>query len=199
MLASPANRALVVDMAQSGSGMARLLADLGLDVSIVSRRTLPVGKTFRSIEQALADGEFGYVVVANETSGHAAAVQALGAGGHRGKVLIEKPVTPFPADIDGSGFAMCAVGYNLRFHPVLAALFDALAGQTILSMQIYCGNICRPGGAGGTIVRFIRRTMPRAAVCCAISAMSWIMLLAWSQWKRGRARRSCQQPGHSER
>jgi len=140
MASSSANRALVVGHGSIGQRHARLLADLGLDVSIVSRRQLPIAKTFASIEQALADGAFGYVVVANETSEHAAAVQALRTGGHRGKVLIEKPVTSSPADIDGSGFAMCAVGYNLRFHPVLAALSDALAGQTILSMQIYCGQ-----------------------------------------------------------
>ncbi len=133
-------KALVVGYGSIGQRHARLLRDLNMDVAVVSRRQLPIKGRFNSIAQALANDAFDYTVIANETSEHVPAVSALREGGYRGNILIEKPVSPRPEPVDSSKFANCAVGYNLRFNPVMMALFDAIAGQKILSMQIYCGQ-----------------------------------------------------------
>lgn len=133
-------RALVVGYGSIGQRHSRLLRDMGISVSIVSRREIPAERRFASIAQALATEAFDYAVVANETADHAAAIDALRGEGYSGRVLIEKPVFSCVASTDVTGFAGSAVGYNLRFHPVLSALHDAIAGQELLSMQIYCGQ-----------------------------------------------------------
>ncbi len=133
-------KALVVGYGSIGQRHSRLLRDMGMNVSIVSRREIPAEQCFSSVAEALATGAFDYVVVANETADHAAAVDALLGEGYSGRVLIEKPVSSKVASMDVTGFAGSAVGYNLRFHPVLSALHDALARKKLLSMQIYCGQ-----------------------------------------------------------
>ena len=45
-----------------------------------------------------------------------------------------------PAALFDAPFELAAVGYNLRFHPVMVALADAVAGSDCLTMQAYCGQ-----------------------------------------------------------
>lgn len=130
-------RALVVGYGSIGQRHARLLTELGCEVSVVSRRELAGISRFASVEAAVAQFVPDYVVVANETFAHAPTVEHLRASGFKGKLLIEKPLG---GHVDAEQFAICAVGYNLRFHPALAALSDALIGAPIVSMQIYCGQ-----------------------------------------------------------
>ncbi len=124
-------------------------------------------RCFPSIAEALKTGTIDYAVVANETSEHAAAIAELRSSGFHGRLLIEKPLSNMPREVTGDGFACAGVGYNLRFHPVITALADAVAKQRILSMQVYCGQYLpdwRPGrdyrtiysgsvAAGGGVLR----------------------------------------------
>ena len=138
-------KALVVGYGSIGRRHARILAELGCEVAVVSRRALENIKHFANITAAVENVRPDYVVIANETSAHPATVDALAAAGFRGKLLIEKPLG---GAIPRHNFAMCAVAYNLRFHPALMDLAATLANETILAMQVYCGQYLpdwRPG------------------------------------------------------
>ena len=138
-------KALVIGYGSIGRRHARILAELGCEVAVVSRRALENIKHFANITAAVENVRPDYVVIANETSAHPATVDALAAAGFRGKLLIEKPLG---GAIPRHNFAMCAVAYNLRFHPALMDLAAALASETILAMQVYCGQYLpdwRPG------------------------------------------------------
>ena len=131
-------RALVVGYGSIGKRHARLLGELGCEVAVVSRHSdAPNGH--RTVEAALAAAMPDYVVVANETSAHLATVEALAAAGFAGRLLIEKPLGEGPAVPPGR-FAQVGVAYNLRFHPLLGALRERLAGDRICAIEVYCGQ-----------------------------------------------------------
>jgi predicted dehydrogenase len=138
-------KALVIGYGSIGRRHARILDELGCDVAVVSRRACDNVTHFASVTSAIAEFRPDYVVVANETSAHPDTVAQVAAAGFRGRLLIEKPLG---GAIPRYDFALCAVAYNLRFHPALAELAEALAGQRLLAMQIYCGQYLpdwRPG------------------------------------------------------
>jgi len=157
-------KALIIGYGSIGRRHARILGELGCNVAVVSRRALDNVTHFAGVAAAIADFRPDYVVVANETSAHTDAVAQVAAAGFRGKLLIEKPLG---GPISPQDFSLCAVAYNLRFHPALVELATTLAGQTILAMQIYCGQYLpdwRPGndyrtcysadaGRGGGVLR----------------------------------------------
>ena len=130
-------RALVIGYGSIGRRHARVLSELGCEVSVVSRRPLDDVSRFADIAEAVKKMRPDYAVVANETSAHVAAVGALADAGFRGKLLIEKPLG---GAIRPHGFSLCAVAYNLRFHPALSQLASALQGKRIAAMQVYCGQ-----------------------------------------------------------
>jgi predicted dehydrogenase len=132
--------AIVVGYGSIGRRHARVLNELGCDTGVVSRRAVDFAPRFATISEALSARAVDYVVVANETSAHGAAVEELLARGYAGKLLIEKPLAEMSAAALAAPFQLAAVGYNLRFHPVMVALADAVAGQRLLAMQAYCGQ-----------------------------------------------------------
>ena len=90
----------------------------------------------------------GYVVVANETAAHRPTLAALATAGFAGTVLVEKPLFDRPAPLPDNRFAGLYVGYNLRFHPLIAELRRRLAAEPALSAQVYVGQYLpdwRPG------------------------------------------------------
>jgi predicted dehydrogenase len=138
-------KALVIGYGSIGRRHARILADLGCEVAVVSRRSLDDVTHFANVAEAIKNVRPDYAVVANETSAHLAVVDELATAGFCGKLLIEKPLG---GAIPPHDFALCAVAYNLRFHPALTELAVALANEKILAMQIYCGQYLpdwRPG------------------------------------------------------
>lgn len=114
-----------------------------------------------------------YIVIATETSDHAAKLRELLDYGYKGSVLVEKPlVGPEPAEavaplIAAAGFKRFGVAYNLRFHPLLGELRRRLAGAKIYHVSASCGQYLpdwRPGrdhrisyssqrGKGGGVLR----------------------------------------------
>lgn len=134
------DKALVIGHGSIGVRHARILADMGLEVSVVSRRLTDAAHFYPDLATAFSGRIFSYVVIANETSAHAATLQALEMLGHKGPVLIEKPLS------DSASYPMLArerpyfIGYNLRFTPILAALQRALIGHRVLSAEICCGS-----------------------------------------------------------
>jgi predicted dehydrogenase len=160
-------QALVIGHGSIGARHARVLAGLGLEVAVVSRRTIGVSRCFRSIPDALEAGRPIYTVIASQTNEHHADITALALAGYAGTLLIEKPLFTGPVAIPAHKFAAAYVGYNLRFHPVIGRLRELLAGQLPRTVQIHVGQHLadwRPGtdyrssysahrGAGGGVLR----------------------------------------------
>lgn len=140
--------AVVAGYGSIGQRHTRLLRELGCDVAVVSGRAIDGVSRFPSILEALATRKPDYIVIANETSQHASAIEELQRAGFFGKVLIEKPLGDMPIERGTHAFNVAAVGYNLRFHPVLDALRGAIKNEQVISIQIYCGQYLpdwRPG------------------------------------------------------
>jgi predicted dehydrogenase len=137
--------ALVIGYGSIGRRHTRILKEMGCDVAIVSRRSPEDVQRFGEVATGIKNFRPDYVVVANETAAHPGTVDEIAAAGFRGKLLIEKPLG---GAINEHNFALCAVAYNLRFHPALVELATALTDETILAMQVYCGQYLpdwRPG------------------------------------------------------
>ena len=140
--------AVVVGYGSIGRRHARVLRELGCEIAVVSRRAVDHSPHFATISEALSALAADYVVVANETSAHASAVEELLANGYAGRLLIEKPLGVMADAVFKAPFQLAAVGYNLRFHPVMVALAKAIAGEKLIAMQAYCGQYLpdwRPG------------------------------------------------------
>ena len=133
-------KAVVIGLGSIGDRHARVLSEIGCDVATVSRRG--VGN-YRSIAEALAAARPGYAVVATETSRHAEALRDLAAAGFRGPVLVEKPVFAKAAPVVDYPFASVAVGYNLRFLPVMTALAKKLHARRAITVSAYVGQDIR--------------------------------------------------------
>jgi predicted dehydrogenase len=139
--------ALVIGAGSIGNRHRRVLAGLGMTVGVVSRRGGP--GTWTDLEAALLTLRPGYVVVATETADHGRVLDRLAALDYRGRVLVEKPLFAAPRPVPDHRFAVLAVGYNLRFHPVLQRLALALTGERLVSAQLYVGQYLpewRPDG-----------------------------------------------------
>lgn len=131
-------RALIVGYGSVGQRHARVLDLLGYEVAVVSRRGEAGG---RPIIGSLAEaGRSDYVVIATETAEHADALHALAKSGHKGDVLVEKPLFATAQAIPSHCFRNAGVGYNLRFHPVVQALRAALAGRAAQMAELCVGQ-----------------------------------------------------------
>jgi len=141
-------RALVVGYGSIGARHARILRTLGCDVAVVSRRAVEYDHVYQSIETALASHEPEYVIVATETSQHAASIASVASAGFSGALLVEKPLFASPRRFPENRFASAHVAYNLRFHPLLQRVRQEVDGRRALLVQAYVGqhlSTWRPG------------------------------------------------------
>jgi predicted dehydrogenase len=145
-------RALVVGLGSIGARHAEVLASLGCEVTVVTRRATSGDgggtATYPTIAAGVAATDPEYVVLARETARHAADVAELAATGFRGRLLVEKPLTSAPSTLPLAGFARVAVAYNLRFHPVLEQLRTRLDGAEVVTVTAHAGqhlSTWRPG------------------------------------------------------
>jgi predicted dehydrogenase len=132
--------AVVVGLGSIGLRHARVLQELGCGVTTVSRRG---GGDYTSITNATAGGHPGYAVIATETARHAESLRELADAGFRGSVLVEKPLFSHAGTVADYPFANLAVGYNLRFHPVMTALAKRLRGRRAITVSAYVGQDIR--------------------------------------------------------
>lgn len=135
-----ARTAVVAGLGSIGTRHARILAELGLAVTTVSRRG---GGDHASLGEALSRGRVDYVVIATETAQHIGALRELAEAGFRGTVLVEKPMLARPEPLPAFPFARLLVAYNLRFHPVMAALAARLDGRSAITVSAYVGQDIR--------------------------------------------------------
>lgn len=133
-------KALVVGYGSIGTRHARLLASLGCDVAIVSRRQCVDYVTYASISDAFQGFSPDYVVLARETQCHHDDLVELSLREFKGIVLVEKPLFHAPLQLPSNSFRTIFVAYNLRFHPLLQKLNEMLRHERILSVQVYAGQ-----------------------------------------------------------
>lgn len=134
-------RILIIGNGSIGQRHARLLAEAGHEIAVLSSRTVESHRGYTSLELALADFSPDFVIVASITKRHSADLSALSKFGYAKPVLVEKPLvgTVPPGGVAKPGFPVM-VAYNLRFHPVTYALCKALTGRTILAAHIVAGQ-----------------------------------------------------------
>lgn len=134
-------KSLIIGFGSIGQRHARVLRDLGCDVAVVSRRNVDYPRAYRVVETALSEWKPDYVVIADRTSEHFNTLQTLTQLGFRGRVLVEKPLFDRWRTPPDHAFAQIAVGYNLRFNPLLTRLHEFLAGQAlIVAAHVYVGH-----------------------------------------------------------
>lgn len=133
-------KCLVIGHGSIGSRHARLLAALGHETGVVSSRDVPDHRRFESLEQALGNDDFQYVVIANPTSVHHQTLAELAKIDFKGLVLVEKPLFDQPLEIPKLDPAKVFTAYNLRFHPALMKALELLEGRKLYSVQAYVGQ-----------------------------------------------------------
>jgi predicted dehydrogenase len=174
------SRVLVIGYGSIGKRHARLLAESGATVACVTRNRECPFTLYPSIAGAVTAFRPSHVLISNETVRHAPALEELGASGWRGPVLVEKPLfdgtQPF---VPPSGMTL-SVAFNLRFHPLVAALKSRLAGRELHSAAFYVGQYLpdwRPHedyrqsysasrAAGGGVLRDLSHELDLAACFC---------------------------------
>jgi predicted dehydrogenase len=160
-------RALVIGYGSIGARHARLLAALGCDTAVVSARDVDHPARFATLSEGLAKHRPGYVVLASATHLHDPQLAELQRLGFDGTTLVEKPLFDSALAAQAVARGRVFVAYNLRFHPLIARLREALRGERVLSVQAYAGQYLpewRPGtdyrksysaqaGQGGGVLR----------------------------------------------
>jgi predicted dehydrogenase len=131
---------IVLGYGSAGARHARLLTELGCRVCVVSGRDIGGYECYSELELALEQRPANYVVVANKTSDHYAALVRLAKLGFKGIVLVEKPLFHTHLALPPNNFAQVFVAYNLRFHPVLQKLRKLLLNEIIICASIYAGQ-----------------------------------------------------------
>lgn len=133
-------RAVVIGHGSIGARHARILTEIGCDVSVVTSRPQSVSNAFPTIEYALQASEPDYVVIANKTSEHRPTIEFLAKSGFRGRVLIEKPLFDSCLPLPPNQFSSFKVAYNLRFNPALRELKEMLLEEDVISLSVHAGQ-----------------------------------------------------------
>jgi UDP-hydrolysing UDP-N-acetyl-D-glucosamine 2-epimerase len=143
-------KCLVVGYGSIGKRHASVLEEMGCGVAVVSRHASPEeGRPcFRSVREAAQRFGPEYVVICNRTAEHAGTLDELTACGFSGTCLVEKPVLASTQQQQLAPAFATVVGYPLRFHPLVRAAAEIVAGKTLLSLHAYVGQYLpswRPG------------------------------------------------------
>ena len=130
----------VIGYGSIGARHARILKEMGENVSVVSRHTDEWKKSYSDLESAVEIEQPQYIVVANKTQEHYETLVQLVEIGFYGKVLVEKPLFHRATSLFAHQFSQFCVAYNLRFHPVLQRIKQEIRDEKVLSVQVYAGQ-----------------------------------------------------------
>ena len=144
-----APRVLIIGLGSIGRRHQTLLAELGCEVAACTRHAQPDLPCFEDLDQAIRAHQPQYIVVANPTADHESTLHRLASLAPDARLLVEKPLCSRVPDSLPAGLTeRISVGYNLRFHPVVLALREALHEEQPVSAQLYVGQYLpdwRPG------------------------------------------------------
>lgn len=138
---------IVIGFGSIGKRHSTILEKLGHRVAVVSRREINYPNAYKDVTLAIKKENPDYIIIANETNQHEQTLLEIQATGFDKKILVEKPLySRLP--IQQNTFSHLYVGYNLRFHPLVQALYDKINNTKIISAQAYVGQYLpswRPG------------------------------------------------------
>jgi predicted dehydrogenase len=147
--ASSPTRALVIGLGSIGKRHLGLLNELGCDTAACTRHAVPEVRYFESLEEAVQVHRPEKVLIANATSDHYSTLRHLKNLGVTADLLVEKPLFSRPDETQPLEVQRrISVAYNLRFHPAVMALREALRDEEPVSAQLYVGmhlSSWRPG------------------------------------------------------
>ena len=132
-------KALIVGYGSIGMRHAGILLDMGVDVSVFSRRNIDYKKSYNSLSSALNEDKFDYIIVCSKTNEHYSDLIELKKLGYTKSILVEKPLFEKPYNYNNNNNNIF-VGYNLRFTPLVEKLNEILSGEKILSVNAYVGS-----------------------------------------------------------
>jgi predicted dehydrogenase len=133
-------RAIVVGFGSIGSRHARILAQEH-DVHVISRRDISDFPRSSTIAEGLIAHRPEYIVIATATDEHFADLAELARLGYSESLLIEKPVFAKFEILPEMRTRRLAVGYNLRFHPLVRRLKTLVEQDVALvSVDFYVGQ-----------------------------------------------------------
>lgn len=135
-------KVLVIGYGSIGKRHARILAELGHKVAVLSNYNAAENYVqYFQLEEALNDWNPKYIVIANQTIDHYQSCQALADLNYQGLLMIEKPVFFKREKFDTASFRGVAVAYNLRFNPVILKLKQILhATSNIETVTVNVGS-----------------------------------------------------------
>ena len=133
-------KAVVVGFGSIGRRHAAVLAELGINVAVVSRRDVGHARAFKAIDTALSNFNPDYIVIASRTHEHHKDLARLAELDFDGIVLIEKPLFDSVQLFPENRFKRIHVAFNMRFHPVVRALAQSMIGRRAIAMHAYVGR-----------------------------------------------------------
>ena len=134
------SKILIVGFGSIGKKHANLLKSLGQNVYIYSKRNIRIDNRVNSIQEAISQNQFKYIIIANETSLHYQTLLLIKNSGFKGLILVEKPIFEKEKKSFSFNKKNIYVAYNFRFHPSLLKLKKLLNRQKIISANIYAGQ-----------------------------------------------------------
>lgn len=108
-------------------------------MSVVSRQSLNLDNVYPDLATVPDIAAYDYYVIATETSLHYEHLKYLSDRVRGKKILVEKPLFDQIRDFN-EGENRIFVGYNLRFHPLIAALRNEIQHKKVLAVQIVAGQ-----------------------------------------------------------
>lgn len=136
-------KVLIVGYGSIGQRHAKILRSLNCDLAIVSTRTVHLDDCYYDLADALFNHKPEYVVIATRTGEHFKTIQTLIDEDFRGRVLVEKPLFDIVLEMPSNEFYFSAVGYNLRFHPIILKLKKFLkenVNDKLINVTMYVGS-----------------------------------------------------------
>lgn len=132
-------KALVIGYGSIGQRHVRILKEMGMEVTVVSKHAAISEYSFSNISEALDNKEFEYIVIANNTISHYETFRDIINRKIDCILLIEKPLFSnlFPL-IETS--IPVFVAYNLRYHPLIKELIKVISDEVVVSVNTYVGQ-----------------------------------------------------------
>ncbi len=141
-------KCLIVGYGSIGKRHAKVLSEMGCSVACVSRHGTADYLCYPTLEEAIRLFVPSYVLICNRTSEHVETMKELYQSGYYEKCFIEKPIAATMEQVNQTPELDIAVGYVLRFHPLIERAKEILRGQHVLSVNVYVGQYLpdwRPG------------------------------------------------------
>ena len=108
-------------------------------IDLVTKQNIDNRVCFNSLEEVSNIDSYNYFIIASETSKHFEQLKYLDKSLKNRIIFCEKPLFETKRDlkiINNQVF----IGYVLRFHPLLEKLKESLKNETIISIDVKCGQ-----------------------------------------------------------